>query len=464
MNLTAKFIAAAAMVILPLPACPQTIEVLHSFTISPDDGVNPFAGLVQTSDGSFYGTTQLGGSVNEGTVYRLSSNVVTILHSFSCWGADQAQPDSGLIQGKDGYLYGTTYGSGSSIDYVGTVFRISTDGAFEDLYSFSTNPPDGEWPEASLLQAADGCLYGTASGGGSNGFGMVFRVTTNGNYSQVYSFCGGYDGCVPLGGLLRGVDGGLYGTTSQGGTTSWGTAFRLTTNGAHTLLHTFTGLTYPIIDGGYPVGNLIQAVDGNLYGMTSYGGSHFLGAVFRLSTNGNYATIYSFSGSDGSYPAAGLMQASDGYLYGTAQSGGTSNLGTIFRITTNGVLTTLHSFTGNSCGDGSYPQAGLVQGSDGNLYGTTETGGGFYDGGTIFRVTLPPPPIVIRVGVLSSGDGQLLLQATGLTEHGPVVLLASTNLTVWKPILTNAPASGSSTFGPLSIASQPRCFYLVRQN
>jgi len=263
---------------------------------------------------------------------------------------------------------------------------------------------------------------------------------------------------MPLAGLLHGADGYLYGTASQGGSYSWGTVFRLSTNGQYTTMHTFSGGSQPTVDGAFPAASLIQGRDGNLYGTTEYGGSNFKGAVFRLSTGKAYTTIHSFAGTDGAYPAASLIQASDGNLYGTTTEGGTNGQGTIFRVSTNGAFSSLYSFTGGL--DGATPLAGVIQAKDGNLYGTTEAAGGVSDAGSIFRLDLVAP--TIRLGVVSSSGGELVLIATGLTTLGPVVLLASTDLSTWQPILTNTPA-GTVTFPAVSMAGQPRCFFRVRQ-
>jgi uncharacterized repeat protein (TIGR03803 family) len=359
---------------------------LYSFTGGVDGGY-PAVALVQGSDGNLYGSASGGGTygsavVGWGTVFKISSNgALTSLYSFTGT-KDGANPYSGLAQGSDGYLYGTTEMGG--MYGVGTVFKISPNGALSNLHSF-TGGNDGGYPTVALVQGSDGDFYGSASGGGTNGFGTVFRISSSGALSNLYSFTGGNDGENPLGRLVQGSDGNFYGTTAYGGTNKMGTVFKMSPNGALTSLYSFTGTN----DGAYPAG-LVQGSDGYLYGTTYEGGTyHRCGNVFKISTNGAVSNLYSFTGGDdGCYPA-GLMQGSDGYFYGTTSSGGTDNWGTVFKISTNGALTSLYSFTGTN--DGAGPNE-LVQGSDGYLYGATSSGGDInvnngHGGGTVFRIS-----------------------------------------------------------------------------
>ncbi len=354
------------------------LNSLHSFT-GGNDGANPVAVLAQGSDGSFYGTTYYGGTSNVGTVFKVSTNgALTSLYSFT-GGKDGADPSGGLVEGSDGSLLGTTEYGGA--DGAGTVFRISTNGEYTSLYSF-TGGIDGGNPEGGLAQGGDGSFYGTTYYGGTSfypGYGTVFRFSTNGALTSLCSFSGGEDGAGPNG-LVQGSDGSFYGTTYYGGTTvypGYGTVFQISTNGALSSLHSFTGGS----DGANPVAALAQGSDGNLYGTTGGGGAHGDGTVFKISTDGELGTLYSFTGTN--VDASALAQGSDGYFYGTTYYGGTSNAGTVFQISTNGALTSLHSFTSDK--DGGAPGT-LVQGSDGYFYGTTEYGGASGDG-TVFKIS-----------------------------------------------------------------------------
>jgi uncharacterized repeat protein (TIGR03803 family) len=388
---------------------------LYSFT-GGNDGDNPVAGLVQASDGNLYGTTYEGGTNGDGAIFRITTGgVLTPLYSFTD-GNDGARPYSGLMQANDGSLYGTTADGGTNGD--GVVFRITTNDVFMPLYSF-TGGHDGADPRGGLMQASDGNLYGTTADGGTNFDGTVFRITTNDVFTPLYSFTGGHDGTFPEAALVQAGDGNLYGTTYQGGISNdipgYGTVFRITTNGALTPLYTFTNGN----DGAHPSAGLVQANDGNLYGTTADGGTNGYGTVFRITTNDVFTPLYSFTdGHDGADPEAALLQAGDGNLYGTTYEGGTNGYGVVFRITTNGMLTPLYSFTDGH--DGADPLAGLVQAGDGNLYGTAP-GGGTNSDGTVFGLALSPPAL----DILSDGNQSVL---SWPAWAGNYVLQSTTNL------------------------------------
>lgn len=333
---------------------------MYSFCSQPncDDGWQPLAGLVQGTDGNFYGTASLGGP------------------------------------------YCSPYGCG-------TVFKVTPAGALTTLHSF--NGADGVGPLAPLLQASDGSFYGTTESGGTHWGGTVFRITASGTLNTVYNFCSQpncADGQVPDAGLVQAGDGNFYGTTDAGGGSQncyggCGTVFKLTASGALTTLHSFDGN-----DGGRPVAGLALGRDGNLYGVTAGGGAYASGTVFKITFPGELTTMHSFCAQsgcpDGKGPAATLVQGSDGNLYGTTNFGGTSQscsypeegCGTVFNITLQGALTTLHSFVGT---DGSEPWGGLVQAPDGFFYGTTEAGGA-HGVGTVFRVGVVRPCSKCRTG------------------------------------------------------------------
>ncbi len=369
----------AAVLVLPTFGAHAGVllTTLHSFQQPYPNGANPHAGLVQGSDGNFYGTTSAGGENGNGTVFQLSANgALTSLHSFT-GGNDGSDPEAGLIQGSDGNFYGTTDG---------TVFKISTNGALTTLHLF-TGGDDGGDCRAGLVQGSDGYLYGTTYDGGINNHGNVFKITTNGALTSLHSFTGGDDGANPRAGLVQGSDGYLYGTTYDGGTGGYngsGTVFKISTNGALTTLHLFTGGN----DGRTPDAGLIQGRDGNFYGATIEGGVGGSGTVFKISGSGTLTTLYSFTGGDDGYaPGAALVQGSDGNFYGISEGG--LGYGTLFKISTNGVLTTLYAFTW----DPFYLSGGLIQGSDGNLYGTTaynndgNPGSGTEGSGTVFQIS-----------------------------------------------------------------------------
>ena len=345
------------------------------------------------------------------------------LHSFDF--TDGASPYASLIQAADGNLYGTTSGGGAYGR--GTVFKITAGGTVTTLYSFcaQTGCRDGSYPKASLIQATDGNFYGTTTEGGSSNAccGTVFRITPAGAFTTLHSFDNNDDGNYPTAELMQAIDGNLYGTTESGSAAGAGTVFQITPGGTLTTLHVFC--SQYCTDGGYPKGGLIQASDGNFYGTTSWGGTYGRGTVFKITPAGALTTLHSFDGTDGAYPYSSLIQAADGNFYGTTSAGGNSNIansyGTIFKITPAGILTTLYRFcTETDCPDGAYPHAGLIQASDGNFYGTSS---GLYGQGTVFEIT-PGGTLVtlhsFRFGYYVGPDVRLV-QATDGKFYGTTI-------------------------------------------
>jgi uncharacterized repeat protein (TIGR03803 family) len=408
-------------------------------SLMPLDGLNPQGGLTPGPDGNFYGTTRAGGSNNFGTIFRLTSaGTLTRMFAFNL--TNGAFPQSTLTLGKDGNFYGTT-ASGGSANSAGTVFRFSTNGTLTTLASFdSTNT--GFSPDCPLLIDTNGNLYGTTPISGPGLRGTVFRVTTNGVLTVLTSFSGP-NGATPKDGLVMGDDGNFYGTTVSGGGNNVGTVFRLTPAGALTTLISFNNT-----NGANPTGGLVFGKDGFLYGTTGFGGTNLgFGTIFKLTTNGNLTTLFSFHGTDGEEPSFRLIFGNDGRLYGTASFGGdpaNSNSGigsgSVFAITTNGTFTTLFLFHGTN---GSNPAAPLTLGPDGNLYGTTAQGGPG-GGGTIFRVVLTPQ----FAGIAELPDRRLVLTATG-PSGTPFRLWTSTDVATpvqsWT-VLTNGTFGVGGTY------------------
>jgi uncharacterized repeat protein (TIGR03803 family) len=392
-----------------------------SFTSGSKDGAYPIAALTQGTDGNFYGTTAAGGAYTNlnnqiggaGTVFKITAaGAETVLYSFT-WdvgisGSTDGGGPSGLIQGTDGNFYGTTQDGGYYNQ--GTVFRVTPAGVETVLYSFSgctangvcgiSGSLDGAAPVAGLIQGSDGNFYGTTEFGGGTenncNCGTVFKITPAGVETVLYSFRGlqgngGPDGLLPMAGLIQGNGGNFYGTTSN-------SVFNVTPSGAETVLHIFG---QPASDGLGAAAGLIQGSDGSFYGTTGGGGAYNEGVVFKVTAAGGYAVLYSFSGlggisgsTDAARPNAGLIEGTDGNFYGTTYWGGAYSVGTVFRITPAGAEKVLHSFSGEVAGgggisgstDGANPAAGLTQDSNGNLYGTTQAGG-TYGVGTVFVLT-----------------------------------------------------------------------------
>ena len=339
------------------------------------------------------------------TAVALPAQTFTTLFSFD--GADgEAPEEAALVQGTSGDLYGTTVLGGANSD--STVFKISPSGTLTSLYSFNNGTGGPTFPTA-LIQAANGDFYGTTLAGGVYGYGSVFKITPGGTLTTLYSFCsqGGSnctDGASPQAGLVQATNGDLYGTTYIGGASLLGsdgyggTVFKITPGGTLTTLYSFCSQGGSnCTDGDNPIAGLVQATNGDLYGTTQYGGANCVleygcGTVFKITLSGALTTLYNFcsqSGcTDGENPYAGLVQATNGDLYGTVESGGTNGFGTVFKITPGGTFTTIYRFCSlTNCADGGVPFAGLVQATNGDLYGTTYMGGANYDGGTIFQIT-----------------------------------------------------------------------------
>ncbi|PYJ61287.1 MAG: hypothetical protein DME24_06840 [Verrucomicrobia bacterium] len=393
----------------------------------------------------------------------MAAATLTTLHIFT--GTDGNAPDAPLVLGTNGNLYGTTEFGGTATNTAcfggcGTVFEISSDGAFLSLHSFTNN--DGDDPRAGLLQASDGNLYGTtAFGGPFGGLGTVFRITPTGVLTNLHTFRGN-DGIAPEGTLIEGPNGILYGTTSEGGPSTPGTVFQITTNGVFATL------------GGVdqPAAGVILASDGNLYGTTQFGGTSTncvggCGTVFKITLNGVLTTLHSFDGRDGSWPLGGLVEGSDGNFYGT--TGGVTGqscsngcgtvlltFGTVFQVTTNGTVTRLVSFTGSN---GGKPVAPLVLGPDGAFYGTTEVGGGTRgDGlGTVFKLTIQTNAAATISCVLSPASDTnnvgtthtvfALVTSNGVVQAGvPVTFNVTAGPDLGQNATNNTVANGQATY------------------
>jgi uncharacterized repeat protein (TIGR03803 family) len=348
----------------------------------------------------------------------LSAQTFTTIHSFD--GTDGKYPYAGLIQANNGDGYGTTENGGTSTNCnggCGTVFKITPGGTLKTLYSFCAQSgcPDGQYPYAGLFQDANGDFYGTTAEGGASGFGTIFRITPTA-LTTLHSF-DGTDGENPLAGLIQGADGNFYGTTVNGGVNkSQGTVFKMTPGGMLTTLYSFCEQGVLCPDGAAPLAGLVQAANGDFYGVTVAGGANDGGTVFKITSSGTLTTLYSFCAqtgcTDGKLPYAGLVQAPNGHFYGTTSSGGANGGGTVFLITPGGALTTLYSFCSlTGCADGSYPDAGLVQATDGNFYGTTSAGGA-NGAGTVFETT----PNRGTLTVLHSFTGPNAVHIAGLVQ------------------------------------------------
>jgi uncharacterized repeat protein (TIGR03803 family) len=311
------------------------------------DGNLPVAGVIEATDGNFYGTTEIGG-LGSGTVFKLTpGGVESVLYAFcgtsgsgGCPAGDGALPQAGLVQASDGNFYGTTFLGGAHNE--GTVFQVTPAGVETVLHSFSgnngvANSTDGAEPIGDLIQGKDGDLYGTTEYGGADNLGTVFKITTGGVGTQLYSFVrSGADGQYPKAGVIQASDGNFYGTTHAGGTTGGGTVYRISAAGVETVLYSFNQSSLST-DGFAPLSRLLEASDGNFYGTTDAGGVFDPGTVFKITPDGIETVLYSFSSgngsTDGTFPQAGLIQDASGDFYGTTYNGGLNSLGTVFKLT-----------------------------------------------------------------------------------------------------------------------------------
>ncbi|HTU42121.1 MAG TPA: choice-of-anchor tandem repeat GloVer-containing protein [Candidatus Aquilonibacter sp.] len=461
-----SFRSRAALTIAALPlmlaltttaATAQTFTTLYSFNGT--DGEYPQAALVLGTDGNLYGTTEGGGpKAPYGTVFKITpSGTLTTLYDFcsqrKC--TDGEYPYAGLIQGTDGNFYGTTFEGGATgvqCDGLacGTVFKITSEGTLTTLYSFCSqfNCPDGAQPQAGLVEGIDGNFYGTTSQLGANGGGTVFKITPGGTLTTIRNLDPPF-GEGPMGALIQGSDGNFYGTAYNTGNPykdGAGAVLKVTPDGALTTLYSFCSQSN-CTDGEYPEAGLVQGIDGNFYGTTAVGGANDgsypcnkagCGTVFKITSSGTLTTLYSFCPDgceNGAFSEVPLVQGTDGSFYGITEEGGgvsscwsdsLAGCGTIFKITPSGTLTRIYSFCSQgACTYANYPSAdaGLIQSTDGNFYGTTRDGGAYNDG-TVFRLSVGLGPFVEtqtasgKVGAAIKILGTDLTGATSVTFNG----------------------------------------------
>lgn len=423
---------------------------------------------VQGTDGNIYGTTYLGGANSSGTVFKMTpAGTLTTMYSFcsqaNC--ADGSNPGAGLVLGTDGNFYGATSGGGTGTACngggCGTIFKISSGGTLTTLYNF--NGTDGAGP-GTLVQGTDGNFYGQTGGGGTGAScpfgagecGTVFKITPGGTLTTLYNWCSQtscVDGGAPEPPLVQGTDGNFYGTTFLGGVNGqssggYGTVFKISPAGALTTL-----VSFDQTNGWAPGGGLIQGTDGNFYGTTESGGTAGIcltsvcGTVFKMTPAGTLSTLHSFSyllSEGGLQPNAPLIEGSDGNFYGTTAQGGTSDDGTVFQITPQGKLTVLHSFDGT---DGSGLFDGLFQGTSGEIYGATWVGGTKGDG-TVYSVFVGLGPLVEtvptsgKVGSIVKILGTNLTGATSVTFNGVAAVYRVVSSTLVSAIVPAGATTG----------------------
>jgi uncharacterized repeat protein (TIGR03803 family) len=408
------------------------------------NGGNASMDLAQGTDGNLYGTTPSYGPNGSGTAFKVTpTGSLTVLYSFcSQTNCTDGGIPSGLLLGTDGTFYASTTQGGANLNSAscanlflycgGTIFKMTASGTLTTLYNFcsQTNCTDGTLPFGGLIQGTDGDFYGVAGAGGANansgpcapyGCGTAFKISPSGTLTTLHSFCSESnctDGAYPNP-MIQATDGNFYGTTLYGGATGYGTVFKIAPAGTLTTIYNFCSQTN-CTDGFY-AGPMIQATNGNFYGLTARGGANGSGTMFQITPRGTLTTVYNFCSqincADGNLPTA-LLQATDGNFYGTTLAGGgvvcDGGCGTVFEIAPGGTLTTLHSF---DVTDG-FGATGLAQATNGTFYGSTGLGGvigGTFYYGTIFS--------------LSTGLGPFLKTVPASAKVGAPVTILGTDLT-----------------------------------
>lgn len=413
---TAVFAAGA------IAASAQSFTTVATFE-GPNGNQPMYVSLVQGTDGYLYGTTVDGGLNSRGTVFKVSrTGNIKVLYNFcsqsNC--ADGAWPYSGVVQGWDGAFYGTTTGGGvcASGFNCGTVFKLTALGALTALHEFCSEAlcSDGSFPVASLVQANNGNFYGTTQSNGE-GAGTIFAITPQGALTTLGSL-GGPLGYWPFGAMIQANDGDLYGTTSGGGAYC-GTVFKMPVTGSPTVLFDFEGGGAGA--GCTPYGTLLQGSDGLFYGTSS----SYPGIAFRMTPAGIPTHLYGFPSSEAD-PYSGFVQGPDGNLYGTTYYGGSSpncaayGCGTVYQMTPDGTVTILHTF---DLTDGAHPDGGLLLATNGLLYGTTSEGGN-PGVGTIYSINMGFAPFISflrnygRVGQAAGILGQGFAGTTSVSFNG----------------------------------------------
>jgi uncharacterized repeat protein (TIGR03803 family) len=367
-----KSLLAAFIVTLLLPTlalAQKSFTTLYFFN-GTTDGAHPSASVIGDSAGNLYGTTNGGGSSNDGVVFSLNtSGQQTVLYNFA-GGSDGYGPFTPLLRDSHGNLYGVTSQGGSNSD--GVVFKIDPSGNEAILHTFAGGT-DGCHPSQGLIMANGGTLYGTFGLCGSNYSGGVFKLTSDGTYTVLHNFAGApSDGAIPHGGhLIMDKNGDLYGVTLGGGRKDQGVLYKLSKNGTVTVLHSFAGGKK---DGCQPQGTVAIDTAGDFYGIANACGAFNYGIVWKVS-NKQLSVLHNFSGqADGSYPNSGVVLNAKGIMFGVAEYGGSGQSGVLYKLGPKGKFTVLHTFDGS---DGGLPNGEVLRKANGDLYGTTNIGGNF---------------------------------------------------------------------------------------
>jgi uncharacterized repeat protein (TIGR03803 family) len=439
------------------PAIAQSYTVLHHLATDLSEGAQIYAPLVE-GPGGFYGVASSGGANGFGTAFKITSTgTFTKLHDFTS-GSDGGKPLY-LVNGGDGNLYGlTAFATVAMVSYPGTFFKMTPAGAVTTLHYFAADNSEGLLDPSSLTLGSDGSFYGTAWAGGTHGYGTVYGMTFGGALAKLHDF-GPYadlGGTSPAG-LLLGTDMKLYGTATGGGANNLGAIFKID-GGAYSVIHSMS-----LADGSFPSGGghaaapLFQSSDGSFCGTSSEGAANAVGSAWKVTTGGVLTVLHAFLSDYGADPYAGVIEANDQNLYGSTVGGGQYGLGVLYQLTAAGSYTPFHVFLPPGT-DGADPYTAPIQGADGYLYGATYGSGA----GVIYKASLPPSVLTI---VPSSGPaaGGTATSITGTNYvSGATVAFGGVSATagVTNPttIAATSPALAPGTLNDVTVTNPDTSF------
>ena len=433
------------------PAVAFTYDEIAAFNYNNQGPYTPRGGLMQASDGNFYGVLTQGGTNNYGAVYKMTpAGVVTILHH--CSYALGGSPECQLVEGDDGALYGTAP-TGGDFGY-GTIFRVTKTGQYSVIASMSYG--FGGYPRAGLLKVGTN-YYGLAEQGGPAEYpgGIIYKFSTNGVVKRIGAFDRQYSE-KPGTPLTLASDGNIYGATyglDSVYSGDHGTIFKIAPDDTITTVGSVDGT-----NGKNIVGRLHVTDDGTIYGCTAHGGVGDYGTVFKMSSDGTVTLVKTFDTTSGTIPAAGLMKGPDGNLYGTCQQWGSSGRGTLFKVTASDVFSVVVNFTDPI---GSRPYGELIVGQDGNLYGTTSEGG-VIQGGNVFRISglFASPPSAASLNIARAGGNAIVSWASQSGRSYELQTRTNLSNANWTT-LANVTATGTTTSHTNAISAGANFFRLI---
>ena len=440
-----RVLASSALALAPTGlSFAQHVYVTQLYSFDGTNGANPiYSNLVQGRDGLLYGTTVYGGVNNAGAIFKIdTSGNITLLHS--CNSSTGWYPWGGLVLGPDGNFYGTTSTGGAGS--FGVIFKITPTGTYTVLHNFTYYPTGGGYPYGGLVLAEDGSFYGVTDFGGAGEGGVLYRITSAGQFTVIYS----YDYTVSSNAQVapvQGANGNFYVVSIEGGANGFGSVTEVSPRGALVNAFSFDGET----EGKYPVGSVAQGFDGDFYGSTDQAGAVPGGVLFKVDANLDYTVLEDFGAiaGGGTDPESGMVLATDKNLYGLTLGGGSRDFGTIYRVTPDGTLNNIFGWTVNV-----QAQAAMVQQTNGTLYGVTYSGGNF-GLGIVYSLSLGLGPFVTFVGATGKAGqtaeilGQGLIGTTYVTFNG----VPATSFSVVSDTYMTAVVPSGATAGPVVVTA-----------